>query len=175
MLIDCSYFTKGQRRIKNATIGIPKNPTTLPNPDYAVVDELINGYISDYQEEFLIAMLGSKTANKVNAYLVCQQEDETPPHVESLEKVCEKLKEPFADYVFFHILRDTQTQSTITGVVRLKTVDEYVAPIRKQVDTWNRMVDRNRIFADWVNTEDCQMAGISVDNHMLTKINTLNL
>lgn len=169
MLIDCSYFTKGSRHILNAS------PGKIPNANAIEVNESIEGYIAEYQEQFLSKMLGSSRGNKVNAYLVCLEEDESPKKNESFEAVCEKLREPFADYVFFHILRDSNTQSTITGLVRLKCANEYVPPIRRQVNVWNAMVDKNRRFAEWVQSSDCPLSGIVTDEDMFTKINPLNL
>lgn len=171
MLIDCSYFTKGSRHILNATMG---TADTLPNPNAEEVNNAILAYIDEYQIKFLTAMLGATLANKVNVYLVCQEEDENPPHVESIDAVCERLKESFADYVFFHILRESNTQPTMTGLVRLKTANTYVSPIGRQVTVWNDMVDRNRQFAEWVKS-DCTLSGINISKEMTTKINRLNL
>lgn len=169
MLIDCSYFTKGSRRILNASMG------TMPNPNATEVNEAIEAYISEYQERFLCRMLGNVNGNKVHTYLVCLDEDENPKHKEHFDEVCERLKESFADYVFFHILRDANTQSTITGLVQLKCTNEYVAPIRRQVLVWNDMVERNRMFAEWVKTSECKISGISVSEEMKTRINQFNL
>ena len=169
MLIDCSYFTKGSRHILNASLG------TTPNPNAIEVNEAIEAYVSECQEEYLVKMLGPALGNKVNAYLVCIEEDEEPKHNANIDAVCERLREPFADYVFFHILRDSNTQSTITGLVKLKCANEYVAPIRRQVNVWNSMVNKNRLFAGWCGSNDCTLSGISIDNEMLTKINPLNL
>lgn len=169
MLIDCSYFTKGSRHILNASLG------TTPNTNAIEVNEAIEAYVSECQEEYLVRMLGPTLGNKVNAYLVCIEEDEEPKHNANMDAVCERLREAFADYVFFHILRDSNTQSTITGIVRLKCANEYVAPIRRQVSVWNSMVNKNRLFAGWCRSDDCTLSGISIDDEMLTKINTLNL
>lgn len=169
MLIDCSYFTKGSRHILNATMG------TTPNPNAIEVNEAIEAYISEYQEQYLSQMLGPALGNRVNSYLVCIEEDEEPRHNANIDAVCEQLRDSFADYVFFHILRDMNTQSTITGLVQLKCANEYVAPIRRQVSVWNSMVDKNRLFAEWCGSNDCTLSGISTDDEMFTKINVLNL
>ena len=89
--------------------------------------------------------------------------------------MCERLREPFADYVFFHILRDCQSQSTMTGLVRLKSANEYVSPIRRQVNIWNTLVDKHRRLAEWFQSKECPLEGLSIGNDMLTKINQLNL
>lgn len=172
MLIDCSYFTKGSRHILNASLGTNE---TLPNPNTMEVNLAIEGYIEEHQEMFLTQMLGQTLGNRVNAYLVCLEDDETPKHMPGLDAICDRLREPFADYVFFHILRDMNTQSTMTGLVRLKCANEYVAPLRRQVSIWNSMANKNRLFAEWCNSSECAISGISVDSNMLTYINTLNL
>ena len=170
MLIDCSYFTKGTRHILNATMGTADLPQY---PSGAEVNNAILGYIEEFQSEFLIAMLGATLGNKVHTYLVCRDDDEKPPYVESFEEVCERLKEPFADYVFFHILRDSNTQATMTGLVKLKTANTIVAPVRRQVNVWNSMVRKNRLFAEWA--KDAALDDIVVSAEMTTPINALNI
>lgn len=172
MLIDSSYFCKGSRHILNASLG---TENTLPNHNAMEVNRAIQGYIEENQERFLSRMLGQSLGNRVNAYLVCLDEDEAPKHMPNLDAVCDQLREPFADFVFFHILRDMNTQSTMTGLVRLKCANEYVAPIRRQVSIWNSMAEKNRQFETWSESSDCPMPGISVDADMLTYINSLNL
>ncbi len=172
MLIDCSYFTKGSRHIMNATLGTLGR---LPNANASEVIDTIEAYIAEYQEEYLIGMLGNKVGNKVNAYLVCLEEDEQPTYQHGFDAACELLRDSFADYVFFHILRDSSSQSTITGLVRLKCTNEYVAPIRRQVNVWNSMVNKHSRFAEWCQSSECTLSGISINSYMLTKINQLNL
>lgn len=169
MLIDCSYFTKGSRHILNASLG------TNPGPNAIEVNRAIEAYIMENQEEFLTKMLSPVVGNRVNSYLVCLDEDEEPRHNDHLDAVCARLRESFADYVFFHILRDMNTQASMTGLVRLKCANEYVSPIRRQVNVWNSMVNKNRLFAEWCESSDCTLSGISIDNNLLTKINVLNL
>lgn len=181
MLIDCSYFLEGPRHIQNATAGDsnpkpqPILPGTLPMDNSVAVNKTIEAYIAEFQEEFLKRMLGETIGNKAHTYLVALEEDKNPSHNPSYDGVLEKLKEPFADYVFFHILRDANTQSTVTGLVKLKCANEYVAPIRRQVTVWNSMVDRNRLFASWAYSSDCPMRDIVVDSYLLKKTNVFNL
>lgn len=169
MLIDCSYFTAGPRHIQNVSTG------KLPNANAIEVNEAVTAFICEHQERFLTRMLGRAVGNRVNAYLVCLDEDEEPKRNDTMDAVCAHLKESFADYVFFHILRDCNEQSTVTGLVRLKTANTYVAPIRRQASVWNTMVERNRTFAEWCRSEECGLSGISVSEAMLTCINSMNL
>lgn len=170
MLIDSSYFCKGPRHILNASLG---TKDTFPNPNAMEVNLAIEGYIEEHQERFLYLMLGQTLGNRVNTYLVCLEEEQK--QIPAIDAICDRLREPFADYVFFHILRDMNTQSTMTGLVQLKCANEYVAPIRRQVSIWNSMADKNRLFAEWCNSSECTISEISVDSDMLTYINSLNL
>lgn len=172
MLIDCSYFTKGSRHILNASLGTENR---LPNVNSMDVNRAIEGFIEEHQEMFLLRMLGNSVGYRVNTYLECLDEDEDPKHIKAIDTVCDRLREPFADYVFFHILRDMNEQSTMTGLVRLKCANEYVPPIRRQVTIWNSMADKNRLYAEWCGSDECTLSGISIDKDMLTYINTLNL
>ncbi len=171
MLIDSSYFTKGYRRILNATLG---TSAAMPTPNSVEVNNAIEGYIGECQEEFLRLALGSPHGNKAHNYLVCKDEGDSF-EVDVYEEIFEKLREPFADYVFFHILRSANDQSTITGLVRLKCANTYVSPIRRQVEVWNRMVEKNERFLKWSRSEECPLKDIDVDDEMLTRINTLNI
>lgn len=166
MLIDCSYFTKGSRHIQNATIG------TVPNPNAVEVNAAIGAYIRENQERFLVRMLGERFGSRMNEYLVRLEEDENPRHNAKFDEVLSHLRESFADYVLFYILRDSNTQSTITGLVRLKNSNEYIAPISRQVRVWNSMVDKNRAFARWCKAN---IRRSYVDEDMLTRINIFNL
>lgn len=172
MLIDSSYFCRGSRHILNASIG---TNDLIPNPNSLEVNRAIEAYIEEHQERFLSRMLGHTVGNRINAYLVCLDEDETPKHISGLDAICDRIKESFADYVFYYILRDMNTQSTMTGLVRLKCANEYVAPIRRQVGTWNAMADKNRLFSQWCQSDECPISGISIDKDMVTYINCLNL
>ena len=162
MLIDYTYFSKGTRQIQNATLG------DVPGADNIKVCRQIEAYIAEYQEEDLKGILGNEPGNKVNAYLVCLDDDSEQKRIESFDEVCERLKESFADYVFFHFLRDINEQVTKTGIVREKSVNTYVSPIRRQVNVWNSMVERHRAFVELSGS-------MNVKTEFLTKINQFNL
>lgn len=172
MLIDPSYFSKGARHILNCNM---PSSSTMPNPNSAEVCTAVQSYIDENQEMYLRSMLGDQLGNRMHTYLICVEEDENAKRNMNFDLICEQLRESFADYVFYHILRDSNEQSTMTGLVQLKSGNTYVAPIRRQVTAWNRMVTRHRYFAKWVESVDCPIEGISIRREMLTKINTLNI
>lgn len=169
MLIDCSYFVDGPRHIQNATLG------KLPKPNAEEVNAAIKAYIRMYQRPFLTAALGATGASVVMARLSEIEKNEAKESASDIDAVIEQIREPFANYVFYKILRDGNNQATMTGLVKLKCANEYVAPITRQVSTWNDMVDMMRTFSVWVDSPDCKVSGIAIDSNLLTKINTLNL
>ena len=132
MLIDCTYFTDGPRHILNATLGVV-------SPNANEVCSAIEAYIAKFQKPFLVGVLGKEVGKTALDYIKSLDAEEAERDVD-LDMVLEQLKEPFADYVFFKILRDSSSQATMTGLVRLKSANNYVAPIKRQVSTWNEMV-----------------------------------
>ena len=114
MLIDVSYFTSGPRHIENASVA------EIPSPQSLAVNEVINRYIKAFQPEFLHSAVGFSLSQAITYYLeIIEQEKETASDEVDIQKkrknpigyavLCEKLCEPFADYVFYHILRDANT------------------------------------------------------------------
>lgn len=168
MLIDVSYFTEGPRHIQNASLG------KLPNADAEAVNATIKAYIRRWQRYFLNRVLTVAYAGVVDSYLKLIDKDPGTDPMAGADMVIEQLREPFANYVFYKILRDANTQSTVTGLVRLKCANEYVAPIRRQVSVWNEMVDMLRDFRVWASAEGYD-SWLGKEDNLLTKINTLNL
>lgn len=168
MLIDVSYFTEGPRHIQNA------HNCRQPNPDAEAVNAAIKAYIRHWQRKFLNGVLESNYAGVVDSYIKMMEKYPDTEHDADADMVIEQLREPFANYVFYKILCDANTQPTITGLVRLKCANEYVAPIRRQVSVWNEMVDMIRDFRVWASAEG-YASWLGKEDNFLTKINTLNL
>ena len=169
MLIDVSYFVSGPRHIQNAST------SKTAGADSLAVTGHIEAYIKELQPVFLEAMLGEKEAGYAMDYLDMSDDEENENTEPSkYEIVCDKLKEPFADYVLFNILRDASSQATITGNVRLKCANEYVSPIKAQVIAWNRMVDANVKFILWAREGNCPIP-LETQTNMLNRINQFNL
>ena len=159
MLIDVTSFTSGPRQIENAV-------ETQKSANQIAVAERINGYIEFYQTEFLMRAVGRELCKSIDKYSKTDHEEPD----ESMESLIGMLREPFADYVFFYMLRDMNVQPTITGLVQLKCANSYISPLEKGVQTWNRMADRLRLFVSEVAVE-----GVTIDSDMLTHINAFNL
>ena len=175
LLIDVSYFTSGPRQIANASTA------KMPLQASQAVNDVIEGYIEAFQMDFLINIVGHRLAGYINDYLeLLRQESHDDPEVEEeteqspYEVICEKIREPFADYVFFYILRDMNTQATTTGLVQLKCANDYVSPIQKQVSIWNGMVKKNKEFVRWASSKECER-NVVINANLLTPVNTFNL
>ena len=169
MLIDVSYFVAGPRHILNAST------SKTAGADSLVVTGHIEEYIKKLQPVFLESMLGKNEAGYAMDYLdMSDDEGNEDTEPSKYEIVCNKLKEPFADYVLFHILRDSSSEATITGNVRLKCANEYISPVNAQVIAWNRMVSANVKFIQWARDGNCPIDLVTQTN-MLIKINQFNL
>lgn len=167
MLIDCTYFTAGPRYILNATLG-------TANPNANEVCSAIEAYIAKLQKPFLYGVLGKEIGKQALDYIKSLDAEDAERDVD-LDMVLEQLKEPFADYVFFKILRDSSSQATITGLVQLKSANTYVAPMKRQVSTWNEMVEAIADFTEWCDSDECPFPNIETSDNFKSKINTFNL
>ena len=168
MLIDVSYFVSGSRHIQNASI------SNTAGADSLAVKGVIESYIKELQPVFLDAMLGEKEASYAMDFPDMPVNEDAGGEPSKYEAVCDKLKEPFADFVLFHILRDASSEATITGNVRLKCANEYISPVNAQVVAWNRMVSANVKFIQWARDGNCPIDLVTQTN-MLNKINRFNL
>ena len=164
-LIDCSYFYVGPLQIMNA------KPTDALDTNAYAVDEQITAYIERYQDEFLDKMVGSALRDTVTTYLVWKSESEDNVD-DDLEALCEQLRLSFAHYVYFKIAGDANQTMTITGLMLLKSANEYQSPRQRMVKVWNDMVNLNKKFVEWA--ED---SAYDVFYHveMITPINQYNL
>lgn len=166
MLIDVSYFTEGPRHILNAS---PNTASALAKGQNALaVNERIESYIKYYQHQFLEKMLGNSLCSLVEVYIGGDEVDAD----EDYEELLMRLKEPFADYVYYYILRTSNTKSTITGLAVLKNDNKVISPNVDMVRAWNSMVDKNIDFVKWAET--CPF-NVEISESMLTHINTLGL
>lgn len=177
-LIDCSYFYAGPLQIMNA------KPTDDHDNNAYAVDEAITAYIERYQDEFLMDMVGKDVADVVTDYLAhleayqqaledAAEGEEPAPYVdEAAEELCSKLRLPFAHYIYFKIVGDANQTMTITGLVTLKTANEYQSPRNRMVKVWNDMVRLNKDFVKWAETSDYD---VFYHVNMITPINQFNL
>ena len=58
--------------------------------------------------------------------------------------------------------------------VTLSHAITYVAPLKRQVSTWNSMVEKNKQFVEWAMSNDCPF-DVQITKNLLTPINAFNL
>ncbi len=164
-LIDCSYFYVGPLQIMNA-----KPTDDLDNNAFAV-DEAITAYIERYQDEYLEAMVGEGVAQVITDYLADREADENYVD-EAVEELCSKLRLSFAHYIYFKIVGDANQTMTITGLVTLKSANEYQSPRERMVKVWNDMAKLNKQFIEWAQES---VYDVFYHVEMITPINQFNL
>ena len=164
-LIDCSYFYVGPLQIMNA------RPIDDLDNNAIAVQETITGYIERYQGEFLLKMVGKDVAKVITDYLANREDDENYVD-EQVETLCQQLRPSFAHYVYFKIAGDANQTMTITGLVALKSANDYQVPRQRMVRVWNDMVKLNEQFIAWAETSDYD---VYYYTEMLTPINQFNL
>lgn len=189
-LIDCTYFTKGERLIQNA----PISPDRCVDQNEIAVRDSINGWIDSVQEGFLIAMMGINMTKVLLAYLEAKEiasqsqgasdgasDGAEEPEVEDvetdeeLEFLANGLKESLADYVMYKLLRGTILHVTNTGAVVLKSAnDTHENTARRQASVWNTMVERNLRFLEEAKQRLSNYTICYVTN-MVTPVNAMNL
>lgn len=174
MLIDVSYFTSGPRQILNASTNV------TPTQNSVSVNRAIMGYVKHYQLAFLCELLGDSLGADLDEYLKrkdAAEENGTEFVLDTgFERLCDKIRESFADYVFFYILRDANTQATDRGIVIWKNENEMVSPIQRQCAVWNEMVSRNIRFKLWAAAQNAKPYCLAtVSDNMVTRINPFNL
>ena len=177
-LIDCSYFYTGPLAIENA-----KATDDLDNNAYAV-QEAINGYIEHYQDEFLEKMVGEAVARQVEYHLAAVEAYEQaldnaddgdvvePYAYADADELCERLRLPFAHYVYFKMVGDVNQTMTVTGLMRIKSANDNQPPRQRMVSVWNHMVELNKKFVRWAETSDYE---VFYHVNMVTPINQFNI
>lgn len=174
MLIDVSYFTKGPRHIMNAS------DAATPAQNSLSVNKAIMGYVEHYQLAFLCEAVGDTLAVTLNGYMSdkeqAEKENQNFAVNDDYDVLLSKLRESFADYVFFYILRDANTEATDRGLVIWKNENETVAPISRQVAIWNEMVKRNIRFKEWAALQSAApYCLVEVSDNLTKRINPFNL
>lgn len=149
MIIDQTYFVR--------RLNVPQAGNTEGLAD-------LNGYIEQYEPEFLSCVLGYDLAKAFNEGIDGSGLPSEQRWIDLLEgaefsqggclyrwsgfKPVTGVKvSPIANYVFFKFVDEKITDFTLVGTVSSKTDNNRTASaIDRLVDTWNRMVDMNKIL-----------------------------
>nr|DAO67721.1 MAG TPA: hypothetical protein [Caudoviricetes sp.] len=171
MLIDYAFF-QGPLFISGII-----SPDVAPSLTTSAITGDVNNYISYYETEYLIKVLGKEVYEQFSEYL--QSEEKEPV------KLWDDLKSmlvgamggmkisPIANYIYFFYTRNHQCDVTINGVKRDSDVGDLVSPMGKMVSAWNNMVRMNADLYKWLDTQHIE--GWTFDKSLLRPVNTFNL
>ncbi|MDR1562261.1 MAG: hypothetical protein LBS54_04130 [Dysgonamonadaceae bacterium] len=153
ILLDNSYFV--------GELSLPNIPVTSPEVQeisgvaavlQAVGEKNLNWFGDKYVVDFLVHLFGWKLATKFLTEIQKPEPDEIWVDLKShlLLEFGSVKKSPIANYVYFWIMRDAMTKTTIAGEAdeRFNNADNVNAR-RKFVKAWNDMVDMLGGFVSW--------------------------
>lgn len=177
MLTDVTFFQSGSLYISGIC-----PPDIAPSPTNIAVTGDIEGYIREYETEYLIQALGQDVYREFAEYLSSEKDGESrwdelkgrlvfsPASGEGSFRVS-----PIANYVYYHYLRNHQSDATVSGVKKDSDEGDLVSAERKMCDAWNRMVDMNRQLFAWIESHKEDYPGWCYAPSLVRKINTFNL
>ena len=167
MMIDYTFFQDGLLRVDGAMA------LATPSPTNEALTGFISSFISKYEPEYLRKLLGDELYND---FLVHENEGDHGACWEELKSLLvsdygEFKTSPIANYVYFHLLRNTHSTATLNGV-KADGETNLISPQRKMVYAWNDMVDSNRRIYVWAAR---RFKNIRIDQEMLEPINEFNI
>ena len=164
MLIDYTFFQDGLLMVEGAMA------LAAPSPTSNAIVSRIDWFIQRYEEEYLRKLLGERLYNDFLS------NGETSADWGEFKKLLVKddsvaKVSPIANYVYFFMVRDSQSFATINGVKR-DGDENLVSPRQKMVDAWNDMVYYNRKLYAWL----CKtFKTVPTEQELLETINVFNV
>lgn len=157
MMIDYTFFRDGLLMVDGALA------LASPSPINDAIGSRIESFIQRYEPEYLRKLLGEELYND---FLANGNWDELK---EILVDDSAKVS-PVANYVYFHMVRHSQSTATINGV-KNDGDSNLVNPTQKMVWAWNDMVKQNRRIYMLL----CKNYPVVTDEELLEPINTFNI
>ena len=161
-MIDYTFFQDGLLMVDGAMALASPSPTTT------AIKNRIDWYIQRYEPEYMCKLLGEELYKD---FLDNGESDKWVEFKELLVKSNDLAKtSPIANYVYFFLVRDSQSTATINGVK--KDGDNLVNPQTKMVQAWNDMVNTTRRIYTWL----CRnFHNVQTEQELLETINILNV
>lgn len=163
MIIDYTFFQDGLLMVDGAMA------LATPSPTNNAIVGRIESYIEQYEPEYLSKLLGEKLYNDFLS-------NEDSEQWESFKKLIVKdngrfKTSPVANYVYFFLVRESQSMATINGVKK-DGGENLVSAGSKMISAWNNMVFENRKIYMWLcNT----FRNVPTEPELLETINTLGV
>lgn len=163
MMIDYTFFQDGLLMVDGAMA------LATPSPTNGAIAGRIESFIELYEPEYLCKLLGEELYND---FLVNGETDkwEDFKHKLVAENNVTKVS-PIANYVYFHLVRNSQSMATINGVKK-DGESNLVNPQSKMITAWNDMVYMNRRIYSWL----CRnFRNVQTEQELLETINVLGV
>ena len=163
MIIDYTFFQDGLLMVDGALA------LATPSPTNEAIAGRIDSFIEIYEPEYLCKLLGEELYNDFLA------NGEADKWVEFKNKLVTEYKvtkvSPIANYVYFHLVRNSQSMATINGVKK-DGEENLVNPQSKMISAWNDMVYKNRSIYSWL----CRnFRNVQTEQELLETINVLGV
>lgn len=133
-IIDVTYFSHAPHVIANAS-GITNS--AMSNAASKVIEDLMN----QFHDTFLRDVLGEGAENVIEEL---GRNDSNETLSDEVKAIAEALVEPFGLFMYFQILRNSQSIAGITGVYQLVSSDNHISPRTLQTQCWNDMARQLR-------------------------------
>lgn len=163
MMIDYTFFQDGLLMVDGALA------LATPSPTNEAITGRIKSFIEWYEPEYLRKLLGEKLYNDFLVNGESEQWEEFKKRI-VVENSVVKYS-PIANYVYFHLVRNSQSTATINGVKK-DGESNLVNPTAKLVSAWNDMVYKTRDLYTWL----CKnFHNVPTEQELLELINPLNV
>ena len=163
MIIDYTFFQDGLLMVDGALA------LATPSPTNEAIAGRIDSFIEIYEPEYLCKLLGEELYNDFLA------NEESDKWVEFKNKLVTEYKvtkvSPIANYVYFHLVRNSQSMATINGVKK-DGEENLVNPQSKMISAWNDMVYKNRSLYSWLCSN---FRNVQTEQELLETINVLGV
>lgn len=159
MIIDYTFFQDGLLKVEGVTALAAPSPTNEANVG------VISSFIEKYEPEYLCKLLGEELYKD---FLDNPEKDEWVS-LNDMLVIGERIS-PIANYVYFHLLRNSQSSVSLNGVKA--DGENLVSPQRKMVSAWNDMVRMNRRLYTWLGKN---VRNVQTDEELLETINEFNV
>lgn len=163
MMIDYTFFQDGLLMVDGAMA------LATPSPTNKAIAGRIESYINQYEPEYLSKLLGEKLYNDFLSNEDSEQWEDFKKLIVK-DNGCFKTS-PIANYVYFFLVRDSQSKATVNGV-KSDGDENLVSAGAKLVSAWNNMVFENRKIYMWLCNE---FHNVPTEPELLETINSLGV
>lgn len=160
-MIDYTFFQDGLLMVDGALA------LATPSPTHEAISNRIQWFVERYEPEYMCKLLGEELYND---FLSNKETDKWNGFKKLLVNETAKAS-PIANYVYFYLVRESQSTATINGV-KSDGDKNIVSPQSKMVSAWNDMVKENRKLYNWLCKE---FHNIQTDEELLETINCFNI